>query len=142
MISNEAKDLIEMLSKTINQRGQRESKAGFITRDEALSLLRKNTQIITLRLTTPADEDYHCFIDDHLYGFLDVNNHLEATPISSSLPMRITARQKVPDGNVITLEDYESVYLHDSKLINDFEEFIDFIIEHQLYTMNNKIRIY
>ena len=98
----------------------------------------KQTNSIVSHHYNKDNKSYLWFSDNHLYGYKDEKNQLkDCVPSSSHLPSTAVARPGLESGIVSNLDDWMVVHFHPEYgdiLINDFNEFVRFIDEQNLYT--------
>ena len=131
-------EIIKFLQSTLQRvPNQNHSKQGFLTLEKAREYCKRTNSIVSHHYHL-GDKSYLWFSDDHLYGYKDVNNKLrECVPSTSYLPYAVVARPGLESGIVSNLDDWMVVHYHPERsdvLIDDFNEFIRFIDEQNLYT--------
>lgn len=134
-VSNRQIAIIKFLQETATRFSG--TKIGFMNLNEAREYCKQRNSIVSHHYSKD-DKSYMWFSDNHLYGYKDEKNKLEGcVPCSSRLPSRAVARPGLESGIVSNLDDWMVVHYnpqHGDILINDFNEFIRFIDEHNLYT--------
>lgn len=113
------------------------TKIGFMTLNEAREYCRQRNSIVSHHYSKDG-KHYMWFSDNHLYGYKDEKNKLiDCVPSSSHLPSTAVARPGLESGIVSNLDDWMVVYYSPERgdvLIEDFNQFVRFIDEHNLYT--------
>lgn len=129
--------IITFLQSTLRRKGSQYESRGFLTLEEAKEYSRTRGSIISHTYFKDGTE-YKWFSDGHLYGYLDVENQLAGcVPCTSSLGTRVAPRPGLESGIINNFDDWLLVYHRPDlgeKLITDFNEFIRFIDENNLYT--------
>lgn len=109
---------------------------GFLTLEEARNYSAVRQRIIT-HCVSLNGKYYWWFSDNHMYGYCGQGKELiGVVPCSSYLPMRCVSRPSLPSGQILTVDDYITVFHSDEDEIhiNDFSELIKFIDENNLYS--------
>ena len=113
------------------------SSASFLTKDQAAARYREmhgrhGRASVTTHTFTIDDKRYYFFSNDHCFGYDNERNKLDAVPCTTTIPMNVSPRVKLPSGIIASVDDYIKIFYKEDTLINSFDELVEFIEKHNL----------
>ena len=131
-VSEKQIKIIQHMQESLQRHGGQSH--GFLTLDEARKHCEYNRRIVTHSVSAN-NKHYWWFSDNHLYGYCGETKRLtDVVPCSSYLPMKCVARSTLPSGEILTVDDYVTIFFSGENdiHINSFDELIQFIDDNNL----------
>lgn len=95
---------------------------GILTSDEAF---QRSLRTGTLCLRSSMKRNIFFFTDDHIFGHPVLPDELVSS--TCRFPSHVTPRRELPDGNIMTIDQFIMIYQRDDRQLTTIEELVELL---------------